>query len=51
MTEVLDDGFHFIVSVEVDWESVGVEFLLEVWLERCDDKSSFEVGIRGEHIS
>ena len=33
VTEVLNDGFHFIISVEVDGISVGDDFFLEVGLE------------------
>ena len=33
MSEVLDGGLEFVVSVQVDWVSGGVESLLEVWLE------------------
>jgi hypothetical protein len=33
VTEMLDCGFHFVVSEEVGWVSVGVELFLEVWFE------------------
>ena len=33
MSEVLNDGLHLIISVEIDGVSGGVESLLKVWLE------------------
>ena len=45
MTEVLDDCFHFIVSVEIGRISGWVQFLLEVWLEGVNNESDFQVGI------
>jgi len=49
--ETLDCGLDLVVSVQVDWESCGVQFLLELGLEGRYDHSSFNVGIRCPHVA
>jgi hypothetical protein len=33
VTEVLNDGLHFVISEEINWVSCGVESLIKVGLE------------------
>lgn len=50
MAEELDSGFNFVISVEIDWVSIWLEFLLKVGFEGSDNQSSFKISIRGEHF-
>lgn len=48
----LDEGLHFVVSVEVDWVSGegGLVLLLSDWLEGLDDKSNLKTTVGGENV-
>jgi len=49
--KVLDLRFGLIISENVDWVPDWVEVLVEVRLERVDNKSDFKVGVGSEDFS
>ena len=51
VTEGLDSGLEFIVSVEVGGVTSRVEGLLKLRLEGVDDKAALNTGVRGEDLS
>lgn len=50
MSEVLDDGFHLVVSEQVDGVPGGVESLIEVRFERMHNKAHLEICVGSEHL-
>jgi len=48
MSEVLDNGLHLVISVDVNGMAGRNDLLVEVGLEGVDDESDFEAGIGGE---
>lgn len=51
MAEVLNDCLELSVSEQVGGEACRVQALLEIWLERMDDESHFEIRVGSEHLS
>ena len=51
MTEGLDGGLEFVISVEVGGVASRVEGLLKLRLEGVDNKAALNTGVRGEDLS
>ena len=50
MTEGLDGGLEFVVTVEVGGEAGWVELFLEEGLEAVDDQSAFEASVGSKDV-